>query len=89
MVNNHLANHFFYAFTPHPGTLKFGSHNKKIAKATSNIEVEVGEEVRIGLDEVKVVKRVEGGEIEFEEEVKESGEKKWYKKDYSKVEEVR
>ncbi|GMH52292.1 hypothetical protein TL16_g01201 [Triparma laevis f. inornata] len=87
MVNNHLANHFFYAFTPHPGTLKFGSHNKKIAKATSNIEVEVGEEVRIGLDEVKVVKRVEGGEIEFEEEVKESGEKKWYKKDYSKVEE--
>ncbi|GMH54927.1 hypothetical protein TrST_g3708 [Triparma strigata] len=89
MVNNHLANHFFYAFSPHPGTLKFGSHNKRKAKATAGIEVEVGDEVRIGLDEVTYVTAVNqsAGEIEFEDEVKTSGEQKWYKKDYSKVEE--
>jgi len=52
MVQNHLANHYFWKWTPVTGVTVEVEHGSNVVKATSelNLDARGGERIRIGLD---------------------------------------
>mmetsp|Transcript_40299 Transcript_40299/g.97305 ORF Transcript_40299/g.97305 Transcript_40299/m.97305 type:complete len:1294 (+) Transcript_40299:108-3989(+) len=92
MVQNHLANHYFWKWTPIPGSAKV-EQGSKLVVGTQPIPLDPGERIRIGTEfETYVAEDVEedeeGKSIRMKDEWKEpttSGLKVW-KKDYDRVE---
>ena len=65
MVQNHLANHYFWKWTPIPGTVTVEEGNK-VVKVAQPVPLDPGERIRIGMDfETTVAEDNEGDNTRF------------------------
>lgn len=85
MVQNHLANHYFWKWTPVPGSVATIAGSKEV-KAT-NVSLEIGDAVRLGQLETSVVDiSDDDGTITVRHPLTQSEEGlKVWKKDYDRV----
>jgi tetratricopeptide (TPR) repeat protein len=96
MVQNHLANHYFWHWTPVTGTVEM-TQGSNVVKGSQIVQLDAGERVRIGTDfETYVTEDTAGEEGEDDEDtatfrIKDSwkepttGGLKLWKKDYDRV----
>jgi len=62
MVQNHLANHYFWKWTPLPGFVSV-KHSSAVLSVGNNVALEVGDRIRVGTDfETSVVVERKGRE---------------------------
>ena len=89
MVNNHLANHFFYVYSAIPGSVTVNSDLESAACSDPKMDLRKGDKIRIGMEFECVVDGVtEGGTIRFNRKYPEGGVRAnvtVYKHDYDKV----
>eukprot|EP00980_Cylindrotheca_fusiformis_P000285 scaffold66_cov115-Cylindrotheca_fusiformis.AAC.17 len=92
MVQNHLANHYFWKWTPISGTVEV-EKGSNVVKGTQPIPLDPGERIRIGTDfETYVSEDIgddeEGKSFRMKDQWKEpsTGGLKVWKKDYDRVE---
>lgn len=64
MVQNHLANHYFWKWTPLPGTVKVEQGSASV-KPSQPIPLDVGECIRIGMNFETVVQEEPGEDDKF------------------------
>lgn len=94
MVQNHLANHYFWKWAPVPGVMEV-TEGSKIVNGSQPIPLDPGERVRIGTHFETYVEEDEDGDNEDDEgitfrirdawkDASASGQKVW-KKDYDRV----
>ena len=64
MVQNHLANHYFWKWTPLAGSVAV-ERGSKVVKGSQVVQLEAGERIRIGMDFETVVEKEDDDEVSF------------------------